>query len=277
MKFKIIVDSSSNLLNSSFKNDDKISFSSVPLTFMVGDQEFVDDDNLNVKYFLDKVKENNGGKSSCPSPQKFFDELVGADYYFIVTITSKLSGSFNSACVARNMFDKPNNVFVINSKGTAGTLVLIVEKLKELIYKGASFESITNEIIDFRDSLNLLFALDKFDNLVRNGRVSKVTAFIAQIAAIKPLCYAEDGDIKIKEKIRTFRGVLKRMIHYIEKMNTKNFEDQICIIAHTQNEEFALELKSEIERKYNFKEVIIMENRGLCSFYSLEGGIILTF
>lgn len=276
MKFKIIVDSSSNLLNSYYQDKKDVAFKVVPLTIRIGQEEFIDNDELDVNRMLDVLRLNDGGQSSCPSPNDYLRELDEAEYSFIITITSKLSGSFNSACVARTMCKNPEHVFVIDSKGTAGSIVLITEKLFELIKENKEFSVITNEITAFRNSVNLLFALDRFDNLVRNGRMSKLTAFIAEKIAIKPLCYADDGEIKIKEKIRTFRGVIKRMTHYIGKM-CEDTTNKICIIAHTKNESAALELKKDIEENYHFKEVRVMENRGLCAFYALEGGLIVTF
>lgn len=276
MKFKIIVDSSSNLLNSYYQDKKDVAFKVVPLTIRIGQEEFIDNDELDVNRMLDVLRLNDGGQSSCPSPNDYLRELDEAEYSFIITITSKLSGSFNSACVARTMCKNPEHVFVIDSKGTAGSIVLIAEKLFELIKENKEFSVITNEITAFRNSVNLLFALDRFDNLVRNGRMSKLTAFIAEKIAIKPLCYADDGEIKIKEKIRTFRGVIKRMTHYVGKM-CEDTTNKVCIIAHTQNESAALELKKDIEENYHFKEVRVMENRGLCAFYALEGGLIVTF
>lgn len=276
MKFKIIVDSSSNLVNSYYQDKKDVAFKVVPLTIRIGQEEFIDNDELDVNRMLDVLRLNDGGQSSCPSPNDYLRELDEAEYSFIITITSKLSGSFNSACVARTMCKNPEHVFVIDSKGTAGSIVLIAEKLFELINENKEFSVITNEITAFRNSVNLLFALDRFDNLVRNGRMSKLTAFIAEKIAIKPLCYADDGEIKIKEKIRTFRGVIKRMTHYIGKM-CEDTTNKICIIAHTKNESAALELKKDIEENYHFKEVRVMENRGLCAFYALEGGLIVTF
>ena len=276
MKFKIIVDSSSNLLNSYYQDKKDVAFKVVPLTIRIGQEEFIDNDELDVNRMLDVLRLNDGGQSSCPSPNDYLRELDEAEYSFIITISSKLSGSFNSACVARTMCKNPEHVFVIDSKGTAGSIVLIAEKLFELIKENKEFSVITNEITEFRNNVNLLFALDRFDNLVRNGRMSKLTAFIAEKIAIKPLCYADDGEIKIKEKIRTFRGVIKRMTHYIGKM-CEDTTNKICIIAHTKNESAALELKKDIEENYHFKEVRVMENRGLCAFYALEGGLIVTF
>ena len=162
-------------------------------------EEFIDNDELDVNRMLDVLRLNDGGQSSCPSPNDYLRELDEAEYSFIITITSKLSGSFNSACVARTMCKNPEHVFVIDSKGTAGSIVLIAEKLFELIKENKEFSVITNEITAYRNSINLLFALDRFDNLVRNGRMSKLPAFIAEKIAIKPLCYADDGEMHEEE------------------------------------------------------------------------------
>jgi fatty acid-binding protein DegV len=124
--------------------------------------------------------------------------------------------------------------------------------------------------------LNLLFVLNKFDNLVRGGRMNKIVAFIASKIAIKPLCYADDGEIRIKEKIRTLEGSLKRLV-----VNIGNFlpssKGKKCVICHTTNESGAKYIESLIKEQYDFKEVVVRENRGLSAFYSLEGGIIVSF
>ncbi|MBO8427331.1 MAG: DegV family protein [Firmicutes bacterium] len=279
MKFKIVVDSSSNLKSDYLVDKKDIGFSVAPLTIRLKDEEFIDDDKLDVSDMLKKINSSSEvGHSSCPSPNdflKYFNEDESG-YTFVATITSKLSGSYNSALVAKESSVDPSKVLVIDSLGTAGTIVLIVDKLVELIEKNLSFAEISKKILRFRDSLNLLFALDKFDNLVKNGRINKIVAFIANLASIKPLCYADNGDIKIKEKIRTFKGVLKRIVYNIGKMceDTKN---RVCIISHTNNLVSASLLKKEIEQSYEFKEVRIMDNRGLCAFYSLDGALIVTF
>ena len=276
MKFEICVDSSSNLLSNHIV-DDKVGFDVVPLTIRVGNEEYVDDDNLNVPEFLKKVESTSEVcKSACPSPQDFLNNYEKADYTICVTISNKLSGSYNSALVARDMSDKKENILVVDSLLTAGAMRLIVDKAYSLIKEGKDFETIKKEILEYRDSIKLLFVLDKFDNLVKNGRMSKVVAFIAQLAAIKPLCYGDEGEIKIKEKIRTFKGVLKRLVHNIGVMCPVT-KGRTCVISHTQNEESALLLKALIEEAYQFDSIIVEDNRGLCSFYALRGGLIVSF
>lgn len=276
MKFEICVDSSSNLLSNHIV-DDEVGFDVVPLTIRVGNEEYVDDNNLNVPEFLKKVESTSEVcKSACPSPQDFLNNYEKADYTICVTISNKLSGSYNSALVARDMSDKKENILVVDSLLTAGAMRLIVDKAYSLIKEGKDFDTIKKEILEYRDSIKLLFVLDKFDNLVKNGRMSKVVAFIAQLAAIKPLCYGDEGEIKIKEKIRTFKGVLKRLVHNIGLMCPVT-KGRTCVISHTQNEESALLLKALIEEAYQFDSIIIEDNRGLCSFYALRGGLIVSF
>lgn len=275
MKYKIVVDSSSNL-TSTYINSPEIGFEVVPLTIRVDEKIYVDDDTLDVDAMLDAVNSSqNKATSSCPSPYDFAKTFEGAENVFVVTISSKLSGCYNSARLAAEQTEG-KNIYVIDSKATAGSMILIVNKLKELIDANLSFEEIKTQIDEYINSINLLFVLSKFDNLVKNGRMSRLTAVIATALAIKPLCIGVDGEIKIKEKIRTFSGVLRRLVVNIGLL-CKETHNRICYICQTKNLADSLFLQKLISERYDFKEVKIVENRGLCAFYSLEKGIIVSF
>ncbi len=276
MKYKIIVDSSSNMLKSDFK-EENIDFAIAPLTIRVDDEEFIDDDNLDTHEMLTKMNNTkNKASSSCPAPSVFLNEFEGSDYYFVFTISKKLSGAFNSALVAKDMSDVKDHIAVIDSELTAGSIELMVNECVRLIKENKSFEEIKAGIEEFVKNAHLFFVLNKFDNLVKNGRMSKTVAFIASLANVKPLCVGEEGEIKIKEKIRTINGVFKRLVANIGAVCT-NTKDRIMIISHTEDLKSAETLKEMIKEHYEFKDIIIKENRGLCSFYSLEGGIICSF
>ena len=220
MKYKIIADSSSDLLDD-YIIDDEIDFEVVPLTIHVDGKEFIDNKNLNVKEMLKAMHDFKGkSTSSCPSPLGFMDSYT-ADYNFVVTITSKLSGTYNCANLAATNIEN-KKTFVIDSKATSGTEVLIVDKLYELIKQGLSYETICSEIIKYRDSLELYFILNDFDNLVKNGRMSKIAASVAKIMAIKPICKAIEGEIKIHKKVRTRRVAIKDMVEEICAFNNEN-------------------------------------------------------
>lgn len=275
MKYKIVVDSSSNLYSDYIK-DENIGFDVIPLTLIVEDNVFVDDDNINTNELLKTLNESNKKpQSSCPSPYEFHKSFQDAENIFVITISSKLSGCYNVANLVAKSFEN-KNIYVIDSKGTAGTMILLVDKIYELIKKELSFAEIIKQIEEYKNTLNLLFVLNKFDNLVKNGRVKKTIALIAKALIIKPLCIASDGDIKIYEKVRTYKGVLKRLVLTIGKL-TKDFSNKTCIICYTQNKDDAISLQKEIQQFYKFKEIKILENKGLCSFYALEKGVIVSF
>ena len=272
MKFKIVADSSCDL-RKDYINDKDVGFDIVPLTINIDNESFVDDENLDISKMLVSIKNSKeAAKTSCPSPYFFNKSYEQAEHVFVVTISSKLSGTYNSAYLGS--IDSNSKVHVIDSKGTSGMMVLLVDKLYELIKKGLSFDEIKDLIDEYQKTLNLFFVLDKFDNLVKNGRMSKLTAIAATALFIKPLCLAIDGQIGIYEKPRTMKSALIRLVHNIgEKCN--NFSK--CVITHCNNIENADLVKKMILEKYDFKEVVIIDMKGLCSFYALENGIIVSF
>lgn len=273
MKFKIVADSSCDLRND-YIQDENVSFEIVPLTINIDGESYVDDETLRVDEMLLKIKNSKeAAKTSCPSPYFFTKSYEEAEYVFVVTISSRLSGTYNAAYLGA--IDANSKVHVIDSKGTSGMMILLVDKLYALIKEGFSFESIIEEIEKYQKNLNLLFVLDKFDNLVKNGRMSKLTAIAATALFIKPLCIANDGQIGIYEKPRTMKASLIRLVNNIGVL-CKDFSNR-CYITHCKNEENANKVKDMIVEKYNFKEVIVLEMKGLCSFYALENGIIVSF
>ncbi len=273
MKFKIIADSSCDL-NNDYIIDKEVGFDIIPLSINIDAESYLDNKELDIKNMLLKMKESSkAAKTSCPSPGFFAESYLEAEHVFVVTISSKLSGTYNSAYLGS--IDTENKVHVIDSKGTSGMMVLIIDRLYKLIKDGLSFEEIKTEIEDYQKSINLFFVLDKFDNLVKNGRMSKLTALVASTLFIKPLCIADEGQIAIYEKPRTMKAALIKLVNNI-KDKCNDYSNK-CIITHCMNLENAEFVKKLIMEKYNFKEVIIMPMKGLCSFYALENGIIVSF
>ena len=273
MKFKIVADSSCDLSNE-YIIDDNVGFEIVPLSINIDQNCFIDNDSLNIDEMLLCMKNSkSAAKTSCPSLFFFTNSYEEADYVFVVTISSKLSGTYNSAYLGA--IESNNKVHVIDSKGTSGMMIFIIDKLYELIKSGLEFEKIIDEIERYQKSLNLLFVLDKFDNLVKNGRMSKLTAIAATALFIKPLCIAKDGQISIHEKPKTMKASLIRLVNNIGNL-CDDFSNK-CYITHCKNLENANKVKKMILEKYSFKDVVILEMKGLCSFYALENGIIVSF
>jgi DegV family protein with EDD domain len=276
MKYKIIADSSCDLEKKNVQYEN-IEFAVAPLTIHVDNKEFVDNNELDVEDMLKSMHEYKGkSSSSCPSPHSYYNELNGADKYFIVTISAKLSSSNNSAQVARNMCEFKDDVFVVDSKATSGMLILIIEKLIALINQNHQYSVICDEINKYVEEIGLLFILDKFDNLVKNGRVSRIKAFLAKNLFIKPICEAKDGEINMVKKAY---GLARASIMLTTILETvvRSGEHKKCIISYCESLESAQRVKAMIEKKNLFQEIRIIPMRGLNSFYALEKGIILAF
>jgi DegV family protein with EDD domain len=274
MKYKIIVDSSSDILKNYVKSN-KVELEVAPLSIQVGDKSFVDDESLDTNEMLCAMNSFEGkSRSSCPNPYDFLSRMEDAENVFVITISKKLSGSYNSAMLAMHEFEG-KNILIIDSKGTSGVIVRIVDELVSYIEQDLEFDEIKDRILKFRDERKLYFVLDKFDNLVNNGRVSKTVAFIATILKIKPLCFADDGEINIRFKIRTRRFVIQKLIDTI-KTDKEDYSNDECIISHCEDEQTALQIKETLESVCNFKKITILKMRGLCSFYALEKGIIVS-
>lgn len=272
-KFQILVDSASDLKNNYLDGSD-IGFKVIPLTVLAGDKEFIDNDEVDIDEMLKTMHASKKSSSACPAPQSFLDEFDKAEYTFIVTITAKLSGCYNAAVVAKDSYEKPQNIHVIDSKAVSGTEILIVNKLVKLINEGLEFDEIVKKIEEYRDGKSLWFILQKFDNLINNGRMSKIAGIIANTLVIRPICIAAEGEIKILKKIIGIKNAFNKLVALI-KEKKKDFSQDTLIITHCKAEAEANELKSNIEKTCNFKEIQIRPMRGLCSYYALEKGVIL--
>lgn len=276
-KFQIIVDSASDLDSKYVKNKD-IGFRVVPLTITIGDKNYVDDDNINVDEMLESLHKYKGKTSTaCPSPEAFSKYYTDAENTFVVTISSKLSGTYNAACLGAKEFENDSNfkIHVIDSKLVSGAEELIVDKLVELIEKGLEFNDIVTEIDKFRDERQLFFTLAKFDNLIANGRMSKIVALIAKTLIIRPVCKGVEGEIKVIEKVIGVNNAFKKMATFISKA-VQTFKDKVLIINKCKADNECEQLVKLIKENCDFKEIRIKETKGLCSFYALEKGLIVS-
>ena len=143
MSYKIIGDSCTDITEE-MKREGMISL--VPLTLTVEEENFVDDDTFDQRKFLDKMKQSTEcPKSACPSPERYLKEFEGQEECYVVTLSSKLSGSYNSAVLAKNMYQEEHpeaKIEIVDSKSASCGQMLLAVKLKELKEKGFSFEEV---------------------------------------------------------------------------------------------------------------------------------------
>lgn len=278
MTWKIIADSGCDYREiADLAND--TSFKSVPLTIQVDSEIFVDDANLDIDLMMEKMyATSTASKSACPSPDDYLRSFEGAENIFVVTITGSLSGSHNSAQLAKKLFleERPEtNIHVIDSLSAGGEVDLIITKLNELIKEGLSFNEIVEAITHYQEKTKLLFVLAKVDNLVKNGRLNKLIGAVVGLLNIRMVGEAsETGTLELLQKAR---GAKKALTAAVEEVLKAGYKGGRIIIAHRNNEKFCQQFTEVIKEKFPAADISFLPTSGLCSFYAEEGGLLLGY
>lgn len=254
-------------------------FERVPLTIQVGNEIFTDDAELDIDEMMEKMyATSTASKSACPSPDDYLKSFAGADNIFVVTITGTLSGSNNSAQLAKKLYQEehPNvNIYVIDSLSAGGEIDLIVHKLNHLIGQGLSFEEVAQAITDYQEKTKLLFVLSKVDNLVKNGRLSKLLGTVVGLLNIRMVGEASSqGTLELLQKAR---GHKKSLTAAFEELLKAGYAGGKIIIAHRNNTKFCQQFSELVKEKYPKASITIIPTSGLCSFYAEEGGLLMGY
>lgn len=273
-EIKIVSDSSSDLLTL-----DNVEYASSPMKIITAKREFVDDENLNVDEmanFFNQYKERS--QTSCPNPADWLDAFGDADDIICVTITSALSGSYNSACTAKELYEAENEgkrVFVLDTLSAGPEITLVVRKLEELVKSGMAYEGVCEKIQEYTKRTGLVFMLKSLKNFAANGRVSPLVAKLVGFAGICIVGKASDeGTLEPTHKCRGENRSLETLINDLKELGLKTGK---VSIGHCQNEGAATKLKQMIESTFEKAQVEIHKLRGLCSFYAEKGGLLVGF
>ena len=271
---KIVADSSANILTL-----EKTPFAAAPLKVITNEKEFVDDNALNVDAMVAWFDSYKGkSKTSCPNPSDWLEAFGDADEVYCITITSGLSGSYNAACIAKQMYEAEHEgkrVCVIDSLSAGPELVLIIEKLEEYIAQGLPYEEICREIEAYKQQTGLVFMLASLKNFAANGRVSPAVAKIAGVLGIRIVGKASDQGTL--EPIHKCRGEGKSLAAILAHLKEHGLSKGKVWVAHCMNGEAAQTLKNMVREALPQVKVQIHGCRGLCSYYAEKGGLLVGF
>ena len=280
--WNLVSDGTCDIRRSDFVSD-SVRFETAPLRLRVGAREFVDNDDLRVPELLKAMRDENGASSSaCPSPAAYARAFKKGDKSICFTISSSLSGSYNSALSGRELCleDHPDKqICVIDSKSTAGVPFLLVRRAKELMEAdpdGERFEEICAELRVYQASLRTVFTLENYDNLIKNGRMRPLVGTLLHTLGIHVIAIGtSQGSIQVVDKARgetkTHRGMIDIM------RVSKDCTGATVMIHHCENLAGAVKLKEAILKELPVKSVEIMSCRGLNSFYAMEKGLIVGY
>ncbi len=276
MSYKIVMDSCGEIPRE-YRNDER--FESVPLGLEVGDYCILDDETFDQAEFLRRVAEYpKCPKSSCPSPDRYLSAYTcDAERIYVVTLSAQLSGSHNSACLAKNLYLEKygeKQIHVVDSQSASCGETQIALKIMELEAQGLSFEQIVEQIEQFRDEMYTYFVLDNLETLRKNGRLSRAKAMVASTLSIKPVMASDGGTIVQRGQGIGIRKALAKMAEMAAQV--PNPQTRRLMITHCNAPERAELVKKLVMAKAAFRECIIMDTRGVSSMYANDGGVIVT-
>ena len=281
MTWNIVSDSSCDLRMAAFESD-RVRFETVPLRIQVGEREFLDNDDLVVPDLLDAMsQEKSASSTACPSPAAFARAFEAADCSICFTISSNLSGTYNAAVMGRNMVleEHPEKeICIIDSKATAGAMVLLIRKAKELMEADTQgdFAAICDQLRLYQAALRTCFTLENFDNLIKNGRMRPLVGTLLHSLGIHVIADATpQGTIHVADKARgeakTYQAITALM------SASKDCAGAQVVISHCENLVGAMKLKEQILKDLPVKGVDIIPCRGLTTFYAMEKGLIVGY
>ena len=277
MSYRIVVDSCCELPEQ-YKNDER--FISVPLTLEVGGEKIVDDETFDQKDFLAKVAAcPQCPRSACPSPEKYMESYEGdVDEVYVVTLSSHLSGSYNSAAVGRDMYIEKHGekkIHIVDSESASCGETQQAMKILEYKEAGLSFEETVRKVEDYKLKMRTYFVLDNLETFRKNGRISNVKAIVVSSLNIKPIMVGVRGSIEQSgQAIGTNKALTKMADQIVAKM--PDIEQRTLMITHCncpQRAEYMLDL---MKKRASYRDIVVMDMAGVSSMYANDGGVIVT-
>ncbi len=274
----VIVDSGCDI-NADLVEGENCALEYIPLSLQLEDRVYIDDDTLDIDEFIENMSRvPTGVKTAAPSPLLFIEKFKRDGSVFVVTLSSKLSGTYQSAMTAKKMYLEEYGkkfIHIFDSLSASIGEGLIALKISEFAKKGLSNLEIVESVNHFMKNMRTYFILDRFDNLVKTGRINPAIAKIASLLNIKPICTEKNGEIAMMDKARGYNKAVRRMIEIIRE-NTPNLENAIVGISHVKCYEKAVALKDDILRAIRVKDVFITEARGIVTTYANKGGVVVS-
>ncbi len=268
MKIQIIVDSTVDMPER-FKDQVHV----VPLTVCFGEEEFIDGVTIEKSRFYERLVESDVlPTTSQATPEAFrkvFEEISAAgDSAVVITISSKLSGTYQSACIAAANFE---NVFVVDSMTAAIGSGILAEYALEIVRKVSSAKELAEELERRREDVCLVALLDTLEYLKKGGRISKTTAFAGGILNIKPVLTVQDGEINVIGKARGSRQGNNLLVEKIQQSGDIDFSLPI-LLGYTGLSDVLLRKYVEDSRPLWEDNAESLESTLLCSVIGTHTG-----
>lgn len=277
MKWKIVTDSGSNIREID-NLPEGVDFDLIPLILHVDEKDFVDEPTLDVKELVDAVEKAPSSSSACPAPGVYAEKFKGADNVICFTISSNLSGSYNSAELGRTIALEENpdaNIHIFDSLSAGGEMDLLVWKALDFIKEGKDFQEVTADLEAYHKNTFVSFMLKSIENLVKNGRVNKAVGSIVGLLNIHVIgVRSEEGTIEMANRAR---GEKRALNTFLKEIIENGYKGNKMEISHVLNPTLAEKVADMVRAKFPQADINIIPTSGLCSFYAENGGLIVGY
>ena len=279
MNYKIIVDSCGEL---TYKMKESGIYETASLSMQVDGDTIVDDETFDQADFLRLVAPSpDCPKSSFRSPGKYIGLSTGQEKrVYIVTLSSELSGSYNSAELGRKLWGEEHSagekkIHVFNSRSASVGETLIAMKIHECEEAGLDFEEVVEQVEAYIEDQHTYFVLENLDTLRKNGRLTGIKSIVASALNIKPVMGSTpEGTICQLGQARGMKRALAKMVEQIAR-ETKRAEGKVLGIAHCNCPERAREVERMLLDKIRVSSSFIVDTAGISTMYANDGGIIV--
>lgn len=281
MSWKLVPDSASDM-DDNINISEDIIVEEVPLTIHADGQEYVDTKDLDPKKLLETLySTNTPSTTACPSPEMYRQAFTkdGVENVLAFTLSHNLSGSYNSASLAKQLVaeENPNiNIHVVDSMSTGAVEYLLLEKASELIKEGFSFPEVVEKLEQYRKETETLFIISRYDNLIKNGRLNRFAGRLIRTFKILLVGKETNGELDIIHKVRGEAKAIKTLVDEMAKL--KDLTGVNVVIVEVNNMAGATAMKHLMERKYpQLGTIKIVRAGGINSFYGEDQGLIVGF
>ncbi len=281
MEMKIIADSCCDL-TPALKHLWGVQIAS--LSIDVGAHHYVDDESLDTAALITDMAAYKGAPSTaCPAPEEYMRLMCQSDACFVVTLSGKLSGSYNAACVGREMALEAypeKKIHIFDSESASAGETRIVMLLRELIDGGLPFEEIVERACAFIAAMKTHFVLEDLSHLVKNGRISRFAGLAGTMLNVRPIMGENGhGEIIPLEKVRGTANAMRRLVEMVAEETAQRAAGSLTLVLSYCNcLERALELKKNFLAKCQaLKEVILVPTAGISTVYADNGGVVIAF
>ena len=223
----------------------------VPLLINFGEESYLDGVEINTHDMLERIeKENILPTTAQVTPSRFeetFKKYLDEGYKIVtLTLSSEMSGTYQSACIAKNMLES-DDIVVIDSRNVTSGLGVLVLKACEFRDNGDNIFEIEEKIKNLIPKVKSSLSFESLENLVRGGRLSKTAGTIGSVLGLRLILEVKDGQMAVKDKVRGSKKALKKVISDFENGNV-DFDSPI-VIDEILNEEIYEGLKKYFEEK----------------------------